>query len=189
MADVVDLIMKDHREVERMFEQLRTDRASRPGLTPVLTTLLTAHARAEESEVYPAAISEAEEAEEVSHSQAEHHEADELLAELAACDPEGSDYDEVLDKLIESVTHHVEEEESTVLPGMREKLEASRLEELGQAFLDAREEHLGEQPDDISRADLLQQASNLGIEGASSMDKATLKREIAAKAEEEEESE
>lgn len=189
MADVVDLIMNDHREVERMFEQLRSDPSSRPGLTPVLTTLLTAHSRAEESQVYPAAISEAGETEEVSHSQAEHAEADQLLADLAACDPEGPDYDEVLAKLVEAITHHVEEEEAKVLPGLRQALEPSRLDELGQAFLDAREEHLGQQPDETTREQLLQQATNLGIEGASSMDKATLQREIEKKAEEEEQSE
>lgn len=182
MADVVDLIMKDHREVERMFEQLRTDRSARPGVTPVLTSLLTAHSRAEESEVYPVAISEAGETEEVSHSQEEHALADKLLKDLAATDPEGSEYDEVLAKLVEAVTHHVEEEEAKVLPGMREQLDAARLEELGQAFLDSREAHLGQQPDETTREDLLQQATNLGIEGASSMDKATLQREVSKRA-------
>ena len=49
-ADVVDLIMQDHREVERLFEELRTSPDKRPNLVPVLTALLTAHSRAEEAE-------------------------------------------------------------------------------------------------------------------------------------------
>ena len=53
MPDVVDLIMQDHREVERIFEELKSSPEKRKGLTPVLVTLLTAHSRAEESEVYP----------------------------------------------------------------------------------------------------------------------------------------
>jgi len=63
-ADVVDLIMQDHREVERLFDELKDSPEKRPNLLPVLTTLLTAHSRAEEAEVYPVAAAEAGEKEE-----------------------------------------------------------------------------------------------------------------------------
>ncbi|WP_426245147.1 hemerythrin domain-containing protein [Nocardioides sp. LHG3406-4] len=181
--DVVDLIMRDHREVERIFEQLRSDPSSRPGMTPVLTTLLTAHSRAEEAEVYPVAKDEAGESEEVAHSQEEHLLADQLLADLAACDPEQPAYDEKLAKLVEAVTHHVKEEESSVLPGMRDKLTDERRMELGQAFLDSRAAHLGEQPDDITKQELQQQAANAGIP-AGGRSKAQLAAELSKHAEE-----
>jgi len=51
--DVVDLIMQDHREVERLFDELKNHPEKRPLLTPVMCGLLVAHSRAEESEVYP----------------------------------------------------------------------------------------------------------------------------------------
>jgi hemerythrin superfamily protein len=92
-GDVVDLIMQDHREVERLFDELKESPEKRPNLLPVLTTLLTAHSRAEEAEVYPVAASEAGEKEEVSHSQQEHIEADQLLAKLAATDPTSAQFD------------------------------------------------------------------------------------------------
>lgn len=41
--DVTELIEKDHREFERLFEMLRTDPSSRPGQTPVLTTQRAEH--------------------------------------------------------------------------------------------------------------------------------------------------
>ena len=91
--DVIDVIMQDHREVERLFEELRTSPAKRPGLVPVLTTLLTAHSRAEEAEVYPVARDEAGESDEVEHSQEEHLLADKLLAKLADTDPNSPDFD------------------------------------------------------------------------------------------------
>ena len=182
-GDVVDLIMKDHREVERMFEQLKTDPSVRPGLVPVLTTLLTAHSRAEESEVYPAAREEAGESEEVEHSQKEHLEAEQLLEKLAACDPTGPEFDSVLGQVIDAVTHHVEEEESSVLPGLRERLSEERRAELGEAFLSVRADHLGEQPGEATKADLEQQAENIGMSGASGMDKAELKSELEDQAE------
>lgn len=161
--DVVDLIMSDHREVERLFAQLRAEPASRPGLTPVLTTLLTAHSRAEEAEVYPAAADEAGESEEVSHSQEEHLLADQLLADLAETDPASSSYEKVLAKLVEAVSHHIDEEEKTVLPGIRKGIPEKRRVELGDAFLVSRAEHLGKQPKDITFEELRQQAANAEI--------------------------
>ncbi len=96
MPDVVDLIMQDHREVERIFEELKTAPEKRVGLTPVLVTLLTAHSRAEEAEVYPVARDEAGVADDVEHSQEEHLLADKLLARLADTDPESPDFDSAL---------------------------------------------------------------------------------------------
>ena len=88
MPDVVDLIMQDHREVERIFAELKNHPENDSTWYPVLVTLLAAHSRAEESEVYPAARDEAGEAEDVEHSQEEHLLADQLLARLAATDPD-----------------------------------------------------------------------------------------------------
>jgi hypothetical protein len=105
-ADVVDLIMQDHREVERLFDELKENPEKRPNLLPVLTTLLTAHSRAEEAEVYPVAAAEAGEKEEVSHSQQEHIEADQLLAKLARTDPTSAAFDKALQNLIDAVSHH-----------------------------------------------------------------------------------
>lgn len=182
-TNVVDLIMNDHRELERLFEQLQSQPDKRPGLTPVMITLLTAHSRAEEACVYPAAA-DAGIAEDVEHSQKEHLEADQLAAEVAQADPTSPGFEEKLNKLIEAVTHHVGEEESTLLPEMREKMAASQLDELGQAFLDSRREHLGEEPADITKAEMEQQAANADISGASGMSKSELKEELEAAAEE-----
>lgn len=175
--DVVELIRNDHREVERLFEELRTNPASRPGVLPLLTTLLTAHSRAEEGEVYPAAAA-AGGGDEVAHSQEEHVECDRLLAELAQTDPESPDFASKLGEVVEKDSHHINEEETTVLPGIAERIDEARRAELGDAFLAARAEHLGDQPDDITKADLEQQASNAGITGVSDLDKAGLQQEL-----------
>lgn len=181
VQDVVELILNDHREMERMFEQLKSDPSTRLGLVPVLTTLLTAHSRAEEAEVYPAARTEAGAAVEVEHSQEEHLLADKLLAELAAADPETLDFDDKLSQLIDAVTHHVEEEEKTVLPEIRAGLTAQRRAELGQAFLTSRLEHLGDQADDITRSELAQQAANIDMP-VGDRSKEELQRDLSAKA-------
>lgn len=180
-GDVVDLIKQDHREVEEMFQKLQTEPSSRAGLVPVLTTLLSAHSRAEEGEVYPAAA-EAGAEDDVEHSQEEHVEADQLLAQLAETDPESADFDEVLGKVVEAVSHHIEEEESTVLARMRERLSDARRAELGQAFLASRAQHLGDQPDDITKDELEQQAANLHVPKAREMSKEELRQALEEKA-------
>jgi hypothetical protein len=184
--DVVDLIMQDHREVERLFAELKIPE-KRAGLVPVLTTLLTAHSRAEEAEVYPVARDEAGIAGDVEHSQEEHVQAEEVLARLAETDPNTPQFDRVLKEADEAVSHHVEEEEASVLPALRSKLSAQRLAELAEAFLAARKEHLGDQPGELRKEDLKQQAANIGISGASQKSKAELSAEVSRKAEESEE--
>jgi hemerythrin superfamily protein len=181
-TNVVDLILQDHREFERMFDQLRTQPESRPTLVPVMATLLYAHERAEEGEVYPAAR-EAGGAEDVEHSQKEHLAADQLATRLGETDPGGPEFDEVLEELMHAVKHHLDEEEETVLPHMRERMDAARLDELGQAFLTAREQHLGGQQEDISKAELEQQAENVDLKGASGMSKDELADELSDQAE------
>ncbi|WP_158843597.1 hemerythrin domain-containing protein [Saccharothrix deserti] len=178
MRDVVDLIMQDHREVERLFDELKNNPEKRPLLVPVLTAMLTAHSRAEESEVYPVAKAEAGETEEIAHSQEEHVEAEQLLLRLTQADPTSPAFDEVLNKLVETVTHHVEEEESTVLPRMRERLDDRRREELGRAFAESRARHMGDRPGEETREELLTQARNAGLSGASAMSKARLEKEL-----------
>ncbi|RZQ63890.1 hemerythrin domain-containing protein [Amycolatopsis suaedae] len=178
--DVVDLIKQDHREFERLFHELRTKPDQRPLLVPTLTAILTAHSRAEEAEVYPVARKEAGETEEVEHSQEEHAEAERLLATLAETDPESADFEKVLKQVVDSVTHHLEEEEETVLPGMRERLSDERRAELGKAFAASRASHLGDRPGEQTRDELELQARNAGVTGASSMSKEELQREVAA---------
>lgn len=176
--DVVDLITQDHREVERLFDELRTHSEKRALLVPVLTSILIAHSRAEESEVYPVARQEADEADEVEHSQEEHAEAEQLLAHLATLDPGSGKFDDALREVIDAVTHHVEEEESNVLPGMRQRLDERRREELGRAFAAARAKHMGDRPGEASKQELLTQARNAGVSGAASMSKDELAAEL-----------
>ena len=169
--NVVDLIMADHREVEKLFGRLKDEPDQRPMLVPVVTTLLIAHSRAEETEVYPVARDEAGQADNVAHSQEEHAEAEELLERLKVMDHHSEEFTSTLEELIAAVTHHVEEEESSVLPGMRRNLSEERLQQHGAAFIATRAEHMGDQPGAATKPELVQQADNAGISGASAMTK------------------
>jgi hemerythrin superfamily protein len=177
-ADVVELIKNDHREVERLFDLLQKQPATRGLNFPILCALLIAHSRAEESEVYPVATDEAGETEEVAHSQGEHAEAEDMLEQMTAMDPDSAEFATALDELIKAVNHHVEEEESKVLPGMQQRLSGARRAELGEAFVTARTEHLGDRPGQATREELQQAARNAGLTGTSSNSKEEIKTEL-----------
>ena len=157
---VSELIRLDHREMERLFQEL-TEVEKRPLVAPTLLALLAAHSRAEEADVYPVLRRHKDAAEDVAHSQQEHAEADALVASL-----------------VQTVSHHIEEEESDVLPKLEELPRAQQLE-LGSAFADTRAEILSSGADALSREQLEQQARNEGLSGISEMDKRELSRAVA----------
>jgi hypothetical protein len=66
---------------------------------------------------------------------------------------------------------------------MRERIDEARRGQLGEACLAAREKHLGDQPDDITKSQLEQQAANAGIGGASSMSRDELESKLEEEAE------
>lgn len=178
MPDVVDLIMSDHREVERLLTMVKEHPDQRPLQLPVLSALLIAHSRAEEAEVYPVARIEADETEEVAQSQQEHLEAERLLEQLHSLDPMSKRFESVLEKLIAAVNEHIEHEESIVLPELRQQVDEARRRELGEIFATARETHLGELPGHATREELMAQARNVGVPGASSMTRDQLQQTL-----------
>jgi hemerythrin-like domain-containing protein len=166
---VADLIRTDHREMERLFSELKSPE-KRPLVAPTIVALLAAHSRAEESEVYPAVREQTDASDEVAHSQKEHVEADRLAARLVDTDLDSDTFDGLLKKLVDAVSHHIEEEESDVLPAL-DKLPEQVQAILGSAFLRVRAEHLMAGTTSLTRSELETQARNEGVDGASSMSK------------------
>ncbi|MGW6023850.1 hemerythrin domain-containing protein [Streptomyces sp. NPDC055099] len=143
-TDVVELILDDHRRMEELFRAMRSVEAERAKALKEFADLLIAHALAEEAEVYPALRRYRDiDNEEVEHGVEEHEEGNEALLALLEVDDVGSDdWDEKLEKLVEAVTHHTDEEERTILNGARENVAMDRREELGTAFTKERDKHL-----------------------------------------------
>ncbi|MER5197439.1 hemerythrin domain-containing protein [Streptomyces sp. NPDC002755] len=142
--DVVALILQDHRTMEDLFRLMRSVEADRAAALQEFADLLIAHALAEEAKVYPALKRFKKiEDEEVEHGEEEHEEGNKALLELLEVDEVGSEeWDEKLEALVESVAHHTDEEERTILNGARENVAMERREELGEAFMEERERQL-----------------------------------------------
>jgi hemerythrin superfamily protein len=181
MTDVVTLITKDHRELEKLFGRLKKERGKRPELLETMAAMFIAHSRAEEEKVYPAIAKEAGEKQEVHHGVEEHKEAEGLLRRLQKTDPKSSDFDDRLAEFVDAVTHHVEEEEGEILPGLRKAVAKKRLDQLGTDFTRRRGEELtrlsgggtGQTKDDLYR-----KARQLDIPGRSKMTKEQLAKAV-----------
>ena len=173
---IADLIRADHREFKRLFGEF-DDHAKRPLSAPVLVALLAAHARAEEAHVYPALRAHTDAEDAVEHSQEEHVEADQLAMRLMEHDLEDSAFDDLLANLVKAVTHHLEEEEETVLPKL-DQLSEENQRALAHAWLEERAHHLCSGVIDLTKAELAQQAKNEGLENVSSMSKSDLEQAV-----------
>ncbi|MFD4245380.1 hemerythrin domain-containing protein [Streptomyces sp. NPDC058525] len=142
--DVVEVILKDHRTMEELFRRMRSIEADRAGARERFAALLIAHGEAEEIEVYGALKRFKDvDNEEVDHGEEEHAEGNKALLALLEVDDVGSDaWDARLEDLVKAVSHHLDEEERTILNGAREGVPDERRAELGAAFLREREKQL-----------------------------------------------
>jgi hemerythrin superfamily protein len=190
-TDVITLITKDHRTVESLFERLMKQQGDQKATVAELHALLIAHARAEEDRVYPGI--------DAHHSVEEHKQAEILLDALVRSQPGTPEFRKTLEELITSVTHHVEEEESKILPALKKSAGEKRLKELGKAFQERRAEELKAlsvpkqakpsgvpkqakpsgvpkqaKPSGATRAELYEQAQKADIPGRSQMGKEEL---------------
>ncbi|GAA2203805.1 hemerythrin domain-containing protein [Nonomuraea monospora] len=171
-TDVITLITQDHRVVEGIFDKLKKGQGDQRALVHELHALLIAHARAEEDRVYPGI--------DAHHSVEEHKEAEVLLDSLVRAQPGTAEFAKALDDLIESINHHVEEEETKLLPSLKKSADAKELERLGKAFQQRRAEELAAlgSPTEPTKAELYEQAQQAGISGRSQMDKEELAQAI-----------
>ncbi|MFC7923254.1 hemerythrin domain-containing protein [Streptomyces cinereoruber] len=142
--DVVAAILEDHRTMEDLFRRMRSVEADRAAALKEFSALLIAHGEAEEAEVYGALKRfKNVDDEEVDHGTEEHQQGNEALLALLEVDEVGSEeWDERLEKLVEAVTHHLDEEERTILNDARENVPDERRAELGAAFLKERARQL-----------------------------------------------
>jgi hemerythrin superfamily protein len=142
--DVIDLILDDHRRFEALLRDLRNVESDRAAVRDELAGLLVAHAEAEEAEVYPSLRrKDAIDADEAEHGVEEHAEGHEALLELLEVDDvDGEAFSEAVHELSEALSHHLDEEERTILNPAREEVAEDVREELGRAFSSARQDQL-----------------------------------------------
>jgi iron-sulfur cluster repair protein YtfE (RIC family) len=132
MADVIELIKHDHREVEDLFAKFSSTHDA--SVAAQICDELDRHATAEEQAVYPVFGKEVPGAERLVEEGAdEHAEARQLIGRIRQT-KDAEHLDELVTELQQAIEHHVAEEESELLPKANAALDASRLDELGADF-------------------------------------------------------
>jgi hemerythrin superfamily protein len=139
--DAVELILRQHDEIRKRFEEFDalSSRASKKKdqLVASLVTDLVKHAEIEEQVFYPAVLEELDGLDdEIDEDLEEHHAAELLLAELDGATSDMERFDAKVTVLKENVLHHMEEEESDLLPKVRDGLDERRRRELGGAMVE-----------------------------------------------------
>ena len=137
MADVIELIEHDHREVEQMFAEFTAspDKA----LAVQICDELDKHTKAEDEAVYPRFAEElSDEQEKVREAGNEHKEARQLIGQIRNTVDEVH-LTELMRELEHAIQHHVQEEERDMLPKARRELPAEELDEIGGQFEEAKE--------------------------------------------------
>src|SRR6266542_2930787 len=135
--DAITLLKDDHRTVKELFRKFEKagERAHKTKRTLVdkITEELSVHSAIEEQVFYPAVREAVETAEDVVlESLEEHHIVKWTLSELEKMDPEDERFDAKVTVLIESVRHHVKEEEQDLFPKVRKAVARTELRELGE---------------------------------------------------------
>jgi hemerythrin-like domain-containing protein len=142
-TDAIVLLKGEHQEIRTTFQAFRNagERAqTRKGqLVDRIIELLTIHTYIENEVMYPRVRDLLPDLEDdVLESYEEHHVADLLVMELAGMTPSDERFDAKTTVLIESVEHHMEEEEQQWFPKVREGLGRKQLQEIGAEMIEKR---------------------------------------------------
>lgn len=181
--DVTRILEADHRQVEDLLSKIeRAEGAARTPLLEELSTSLKGHMELEEQVVYPA-FEPVVGGEEIEGGTTEHELARKALADVERLAPDDPGFGGALEALKAGIDHHVKDEEEEIFPKVRKEGE-SALAEVATPFMTKRLE-LGlpmEAPAlaaASTKEELVQEAENVGVDGASSMTKDELAEALA----------
>jgi hemerythrin superfamily protein len=158
-TDAIVLLKADHKQIKAVFtkfQQAGPSAAKAKGdLVATMIELLTVHTYIENEVMYPEVRRLLPELQDdILESYEEHHVADLLVTELAAMSPDAERFDAKTTVLIESVTHHIDEEEQVWFPKVRSALGRKQLAAIGEDLVQAKEKapHSPAQPSSLKKA-------------------------------------
>ena len=142
-TDAIVLLKEDHKEARRAFAEFEKlgdgATSSKQKIVDRIIELLTAHTYIENEVMYPRVRELLPDLEsDVLESYEEHHVADVLVVELAGMKATDERFTAKTMVLIESVRHHMQEEEEEWFPKVREGLGRRALQEIGAELLKAK---------------------------------------------------
>jgi hemerythrin-like domain-containing protein len=135
--DILEMIKSDHEKTMSDLKRIMSragevTKSKRNEEFDRMHLELNGHMTAEEKIFYPALESEIRE--QISHAREEHEEIRSSLKDIGRSWSETSEFTQKLQKLEETINHHVEEEEEKIFTTARESLGQDRLQEMGSRF-------------------------------------------------------
>jgi hemerythrin superfamily protein len=143
-GDWLSNVIEHHEQIEHAFEQVRSasDAGSRRTAQKRLAVLLTAHANAEETVLYPELADRGHKA----HAGTAYEEQAMTKIQLALLDklePMSQDYLDKLEHIRGAVTHHMYQEESSWLLDLKRDVPGSHQTVLGERYREEMGRYLG----------------------------------------------
>lgn len=137
--DGIELLTDDHREMERLFGQVRAGSAGKDDVVDTIVRELSIHDAIERELLYPVVRKRLASSGDslAEHSLDEHEEVAGLLSEIESTD-EVVQRDRLLQRVISDVEDHVGEEEGEIFPALRRAMSDEELAELGSKLEDAK---------------------------------------------------
>jgi iron-sulfur cluster repair protein YtfE (RIC family) len=137
VADVVDLIEQDHREVEQLFSDFESSHDS--SVATRICDELTKHTFGEEQAMYPVVAEQMNDGKRLAReAEKEHKEARQLIGRVRNTTDEAH-LAELMSELEQAIEHHVSEEEHEMLPKARQEISSDQLDQMGRDFEEAKQ--------------------------------------------------
>jgi hemerythrin-like domain-containing protein len=134
--NAITMLSDDHREVERMLDELEptTERGikTRTELFARLKSALTVHETIEEEIFYPALREHPKAKDIVLEAYEEHDVVDSIMSELEQTPVDDETWGAKAKVMAENLRHHIEEEEGEMFRTARRVFEPGELQELGE---------------------------------------------------------
>ncbi|SDZ29081.1 Hemerythrin HHE cation binding domain-containing protein [Micromonospora pattaloongensis] len=137
-ADAIDFLISQHKEIRALFQKFQKNAETATPqqmqqMVDQINEALTVHTYLENECMYPITRQMCPGLESaVLESYQEHHVADVLAAELAEMSPDDERYAAKATVLMETMLHHIEEEETEWFPKVREGMDRKQLQEMGE---------------------------------------------------------
>lgn len=140
MPNAVTMLKEDHKKVKGLFEEFEKATSKRKlGICKETLLELKVHTTLEEELFYPAVEKAVKDEKMMAEAEEEHHVAETIMAELEACTEMDVQFEAKYTVLAENVQHHINEEETEMLP-KAEKLGKEKLDQLGEQMMMRKEE-------------------------------------------------
>jgi hypothetical protein len=151
-GDWLSLVLQHHAEIEAAFIAVKSSRDADQcaDAQSELALLLTGHANAEESVLYPALVRAGEKGH-AGTAYSEQAEAKTQMAALEVLKPLSGGYLEKLEHIRTAVTHHMYEEESRWFLALKEQLPPQQQAKLTQRFREEFDRYVGGDRSSIAR--------------------------------------